>query len=121
MFDDGYEILVVPPSYIRQCVAKAFMDYTKDFIKKTLCNAHYCPLQIFGWLLIGRFMTMHRILTTKWNSLLASEIIPWLGFANLFHSMTSCPPANNMGPSSYIITRIICHCLLLIILENHCL
>jgi uncharacterized membrane-anchored protein YitT (DUF2179 family) len=58
-------------------------------------NLSYCPLQIFGWLLIGRFMTMYRILATKWYSLLVSEILLGLGFANLLHSMTPWPPVNN--------------------------
>jgi hypothetical protein len=39
VFDDGYEILVEMPSYSRQCVARVFMDYTKDFNEKTLCSA----------------------------------------------------------------------------------
>jgi len=45
MFDDGYEILVVTPSYTGQCVVKAFMECTKNFIKKKPCVmptiAHY--------------------------------------------------------------------------------
>jgi hypothetical protein len=39
MFDYGYEILVETPSSTKQCVVRAFMDYMKDFIEKTLCNA----------------------------------------------------------------------------------
>jgi hypothetical protein len=45
-------------------------------------NPSYCPLQILGWLLIGHLMTMYRILATKWNNFLTSEILPGLGLAN---------------------------------------
>ncbi len=28
----------------------------------------YCSLQIFGWLIIGHFVTRYKILPTKWSS-----------------------------------------------------
>jgi uncharacterized membrane protein YagU involved in acid resistance len=51
-------------------------------IKKILPIAHYKFTR--------HFMTMYRILATKWNNLLVFEILLGLGLANLLHSMT--PP-----------------------------
>ncbi len=34
-YDDGYEIPMEKPSYIKQCVVKVFINCTKDFNEKT--------------------------------------------------------------------------------------